>query len=147
MTNSECEEILKNASSGVLAVSGDGGYPYAVPLSFAYADGEIYFHCAKSGHKLDAIKNNPRVSFCVTAQDDVQPAAFTTHYKSVIVFGKAEIIEDEKEIYSAVKLLSEKYSPDYLKESDEEYEKFRKSLCAVKITAEHITGKKAKELL
>ncbi len=67
----EAEDILRQASAGVLAVSGDDDYPYAVPLSYAYADGKLYFHLATSGHKLDGIRRNEKVSFCVIAQDEV----------------------------------------------------------------------------
>ena len=56
MTNEECIALLRKAPRGVLAVLGDGGYPYTVPLDFVYDDGKIYFHCAKEGHKLDAIR-------------------------------------------------------------------------------------------
>ena len=58
-------EILENNTSGVLALSGDGGYPYAVPMSYVYNDGKIYFHCAKAGHKIDAIRSCDKASFCV----------------------------------------------------------------------------------
>ena len=74
---------------------GDEGYPYAVPLSYAYHEGKLYFRCAKSGHKLDAVKRSPRASFCVIAQDDIDPEEYTTHYKSVIVFGTVGIIGEE----------------------------------------------------
>ena len=99
LSDQESRKILSDASSGVLAVLGDDGYPYAVPLSFVF-DGKdrLYFHCAVSGHKLDAIQNEPKVSFCVIMQDDVHPAEFTTYFKSVIAFGKARIVETESEI-------------------------------------------------
>ena len=61
------EKILNKCTSGVLSVIGDDGYPYGVPVSYAYSDGKIFFHCAKEGHKVDAIKNNPKVSFTVRA--------------------------------------------------------------------------------
>ena len=51
----ECVEILNRGTSGVLAVTGDDDYPYAVPLSYVYYDNKIYFHGAKTGHKLDAV--------------------------------------------------------------------------------------------
>ena len=73
----ECCCILEEATSGVLAVSGDDGYPYAVPLSFAYADGRLYFHVAKSGHKLDALRRNPKASFCIIERDEIVPAEYT----------------------------------------------------------------------
>ncbi len=74
----ECLRILREATSGVLAVEGDGGYPYAVPLSFAHADGRLYFHIARSGHKLDALRRNPRASFCIIDEDRVVPEEYTT---------------------------------------------------------------------
>ena len=81
--------VLEKATSGVLAVSGDDDYPYAVPVSFVYADGKIFFHCAKSGHKLDAIARNSKVSFCVIDEDKIVPEEYTTYFRSVIAFWKS----------------------------------------------------------
>ena len=61
----DCEKILNENISGVLALSGDNGYPYAVPLSYVYSNGGIYFHCALEGHKIDAIKSCNKASFCI----------------------------------------------------------------------------------
>ena len=72
--------------SGVLAAAGEDDYPYAVPLSYVYCDFKLYFHCAKEGHKLEAIARNPKVSFCVIDQDQVVPEKYTTYFRSVIVF-------------------------------------------------------------
>ena len=69
LSEEECEVILKRGTSGVLAVSGDDGYPYAVPLSYVYDGGRLFFHCAKSGHKMDAMLRCSKVSFCVIDQD------------------------------------------------------------------------------
>ena len=55
LSQEACSVVLEKGTSGVLAVSGDNDYPYAVPLSYVYDGEKIYFHCAKSGHKLDAI--------------------------------------------------------------------------------------------
>ena len=103
------EKILNKCTSGVLSVIGDDGYPYGVPVSYAYSDGKIFFHCAKEGHKVDAIKNNPKVSFTVIAQDDVVPEAYGTDFASVIAFGKASFVEDPEEnrsIFRQLKQLS-----------------------------------------
>ena len=81
LSHEDAEQILQHSTSGVLSVNGDEGYPYAVPVSYVYADGKIYFHSALQGHKVDAIRNNPKVSFCVIAQDDVKPMEFTTYFK------------------------------------------------------------------
>lgn len=71
-------EILERNTSGVLALSGDEGYPYAVPMSYVYAEGKIYFHSAKNGHKIDAIQRNEKASFCVIDQDQIIPEKYTT---------------------------------------------------------------------
>ena len=142
-----CEAILAEGTSGVLAVDGDGGYPYAVPLSYVYQDGKLFFHCAKSGHKLDAVRRNPRASFCVIGQDRVVPEEYTSYFRSVIVFGTIRVLEEEREIRTAVRSLAVKYAPEDSEENRElaiqnEYS----ALCMLELTAEHITGKEAIEL-
>lgn len=71
LSNSECFEILDNSNTAVLALIGDGGYPYTVPLNFVQLDNKVYFHCAKTGHKIDAVKNCDKASLCVVGRDDV----------------------------------------------------------------------------
>lgn len=143
----ECRHILECGKTGVLAVVGDGGYPYTVPINY-YFDGEsIYLHCAKKGHKLDAIGKEPKVSFCVVDRDDICQERFTTLFRDVIVFGKAEIVTDEKEMRTAVTALAEKYCPDFLDKIPNEVEREFGILCMIKINIEHITGKQGKELL
>ena len=136
-------EILEKSTSGTLAVSGDDGYPYAVPLSYVYKDGKIYFHCAKTGHKLDAIRNNPKASFCIIAADEIVPEKFTTCFKSVIAFGTARIMEGD-EMRPAIDWLAEKYSPN-VEGKDEEIGGAYSSLCMIEFTIEHMTGKEAIE--
>jgi nitroimidazol reductase NimA-like FMN-containing flavoprotein (pyridoxamine 5'-phosphate oxidase superfamily) len=97
LSESETIEILQSCTSGVLAVTGDNDYPYAVPLSFAYKDGKLFFHFAKAGHKIDGIEKNNKVSFCVIKTDDVIQKTFTTHFLSAIVFGKARILTEDSE--------------------------------------------------
>ena len=91
MPQEECAAVLERGSHGVLALAGDGDYPYAVPISYVYTNRKLYFHCAKSGHKLDAIGRCPKASFCVVDQDQVEPLAYTTHYRSVIAFGTIRV--------------------------------------------------------
>ena len=143
----ESEAILERGSAGVLAVEGDGGYPYAVPLSYVYREGKLVFHCAKSGHKLDGIRSNNRVSFCVIDRDTVVPEEYTTYFRSVIVFGKARILEDEAEKRTAIDRLARKYAPeDSAENRSRAIEREYRGLCMVEVTAEHITGKEAVEL-
>ena len=79
LSEDDCKIILREGTSGVLALSGDDGYPYAVPLSYVYDGKKIFFHCAKSGHKLDAIRRNPQASFCVIGQDKIVPEESTPY--------------------------------------------------------------------
>lgn len=65
LTMEESIDILKKGTSGVLALCGDEDYPYAVPISYVYEDSKLYFHGAKSGHKIDAIQRQEKASFCV----------------------------------------------------------------------------------
>ena len=93
----ECEEILKRGKYGVLAVQGDEGYPYTVPLNYVFIDGAIYFHSAKEGHKIDAITREAKASFCVVDKSAVVPELFATAYKSIIAFGRVRIVEEQEE--------------------------------------------------
>ncbi len=143
----ECVEMLKRGSSGVLAVMGDDGYPYAVPLSYVYHDNALFFHGATSGHKLDAIRQNEKFSFCVIDQDKVIPEKLTSAYRSVIVFGKAHILENETEIRAAAQMLGQKYSPGMNELINKEIEAYMRHMAVVRLDIEHITGKLGKELL
>lgn len=143
----DCEAVLGRGTSGVLAVSGDDGYPYAVPLSYVYQDSKIYFHSAKSGHKLDAIDSNCKVSFCVIDKDSVVPEEYTTYFRSVILFGKARVLTDPSEKRHAIEILAAKYSPQYEEGRRKEISSGFDNLCMVEITAQHISGKEAIELV
>lgn len=141
------ESILTTATSGVLALSSDNGYPYALPLSFVYDGQTIYFHCAKTGHKIDCIHNNNKASFCIIARDDVHPETYTTYYQSVIIFGTISIIDDATIKKEAIVKLAKKYAPiDTEQHRLAAIEKEWKPLCMLKMDIDHITGKCAIEL-
>lgn len=142
----ECEKILREGTSGVIALDGDDGYPYAVPISYVFCDHKIYFHCAKSGHKLDAIARNEKASFCVIGEDHVIPEEYTTQYKSVIVFGKIRILEDNGEKRAAIEQLALKYAPDDTRENrQKEIEQYQSALCMLEMSIARMSGKKRKE--
>ena len=150
----ECADILRRATSGVLGLHGDDGYPYTVPVSFVYEEGgkglgTIGFHCAKTGHKIDAIRRDEKVSFTVIDRDEVMPQERTTKYCSVIVFGRARILEDEEEMRRAANAIGAKYSKGYeelyMRETEDTIREGR--LCCVEITIEHMTGKIGRQLL
>ena len=136
--------VMERNTNGVLACSGDDGYPYAVPLSYVYIDGAIYFHSAKVGHKVDAITADPKVSFAVVDEDTIVSEEFTSRFRSVIAFGKARIANSEERL-SALRALAEKYSGDQPQEAkDKEINECTKAIF-VAIDIEHITGKQATE--
>ncbi len=142
------QKVLYQGTSGVLAVSGDDAYPYAVPLSYVYDGEKIYFHSAKSGHKIDAVSQNPKASFCVIDQDQIVPEEYTTYFRSVIVFGTIRILHDEAEKREAIEKLAVKYAPDDTEENRKKVvERDWKPLCMLEMTPEHISGKEAVELV
>lgn len=147
LAEAETIQIFERGTSGVLALSGDEGYPYAVPLSYVYADGRIIFHGAKSGHKIDAIRGCEKASFCVIDRDQVVPEEYTTWFRSAIAFGRVRIIDQDAEKRAAIELLSEKYSPDDPEGRRAEIEREYKILCMFELRIEHMTGKEAIELV
>ena len=142
----ESLDILNKGSSGVLALW-DGEEPYAVPLSYVYHGGKLYFHCARAGRKLEAIKVCPRASFCVVAADDVIPEKYTTAYRSVIVSGPLRILTDEAEMVPALHLLAEKYNPGHAGDAEKEISAGLSHMLMLELRADEISGKQGKELL
>ena len=147
LSEEESIEILQKATSGVLALLGDNGYPYAVPISYVYADGRIYFHSALSGHKVDAIRSCDKASFCVIEQDDVKPEKYTSYFRSVIAFGRIHIEEDEAEKLAIARLLGNRYNPNHEEALQKEREGGLSRMLAIRLDIEHLTGKEAIELV
>ena len=143
----ECIDTLNKGTSGVLALLGDYDYPYAIPISYVYCNSKLYFHGAKSGHKIDAIKKCSKASFCVIAQDHIVPEEYTTYFRSVIAFGKIHVMEDEKEMKNAIELLAVKYYPnDTETNRNIAINREWKPLCMIELEIEHLSGKEAIEL-
>jgi nitroimidazol reductase NimA-like FMN-containing flavoprotein (pyridoxamine 5'-phosphate oxidase superfamily) len=145
----ECNAVLLRGTSGVLALSGDDGYPYAVPISYVYApeDARIYFHCAKTGHKIDAIARSDKASFCVIDEDQVVPKGFTTYFRSVIAFGRIGVIDDDQKRRLAIERLGRKYFPTETDEAlEDEVSRTWQALCMLEMRIEHLSGKEAIEL-
>lgn len=148
LSREDCAAILNRGTSGVLALAGDNNYPYAVPISYVYDGEKLYFHCAKSGHKLDAINRNARVSFCVIDQDQIVPEEYTSYFRSVIVFGSMRILTDEREKRNAVEKLALKYAPDDAEENRKRaIEREWTTLCMLEMNIDYMSGKEAIELV
>lgn len=133
-------EFLKNCEYGILSTVCEDGYPYGVPISFVYFDNSIYFHGAAKGQKFDNILKNSKVSFCTVGATAVQPDKFTTKYKSVIVFGKAEEVFDDEKNAALLEVLK-KYSKGYMEKGKEYIKNAGNQTRVMKIKIEHISGK------
>ncbi len=143
ITPEECVRILETAKRGVLAVHGENGYPYAIPMDFVYEDGKIYFHSAKEGHKIDAVRANAKVSFCVLNDGVQEENDWWFHFISVVAFGQISEITQEDEKDRALRLFGRRYFP-----SEQVLEKEMKSApnaAVLMLTIEHMTGKRVRE--
>lgn len=142
----ECKEILKTETRGVLSVMGENGYPYGMPMNHFYneQDGCIYFHCGKKGHRLDALKENDKVSFCVYDQGYRRENEWAWNVKSVIVFGRMDVLSDAKLIMDICEKLSYKFTDDtaYI---EKELKESTKNTLLLRLTPEHISGKLVNE--
>ncbi len=114
LSGEECIRILTEELRGVLSVNGDGGYPYGTPIDHWYnaEDGKIYFHSGKIGHRVDAMKADPRASFCVYDQGFRREGEWALNISSVIVFGRLEVVEDQEEAIRIARQLSYKFTDD-----------------------------------
>ncbi len=149
------QELLRAGDYGILAVQGNDGYPYTIPINYVFlekgldgsaAKGAFYFHCALEGHKIEAVRRDPKASFCVVGQHDVIPDKFATTFQSVVAFGQVRIVEDI-EMREAVYALTKKFDPKAHETILAEIEKDG-PLCAVlELKVEHMTGKLSSNLL
>ena len=143
LPDEEALAILEKGGTGTLALLGDEGYPYSVPVNYMYEDGCIYFHSAKDGHKVDAIARESKASMSVITKDVLMPEKYNTEYCSVIVVGNITLItEDEKKrrmIYSFTK----KFCSEYESGIDAEIDGAWNRLHVYELKIEHMTGKRA----
>ncbi len=143
LSDEEATEILNSGEEGVLATIGKDNYPYAVPLNYAYHNNGIYFHCATSGHKIDNMNHNSKVSFCVVKDTQIIPKEFSTNFKSVVLFGTAmELLGDEKQ--EGLMVLVRRLSSDHVKAGEKYIKNAMDKTRVFKINIEHISGKIAK---
>lgn len=143
----ECIRIIRSATSGVLALCGEDMQPYGVPLSHVLDSGKLYFHSALSGHKVDLIKQNSNASFTIIAQDEIHPETYTTYFRSVIVFGKIRIIENDTEKKRILETLGRRCNPIDDESLTEEIKNGLDRCLAIEMTIERLTGKQAIELV
>ena len=146
LTREECLALLRSELRGVLSVQGDDGYPYGMPMNHYYndADGKLYFHSGKHGHRPDAIRRCSKASFCVCDAGTRTPGDWALRFRSVIVFGRIECIEDAEAIRDIAARLSRKFTDDedYIRR---EIAQFAPATMLFALTPEHITGKTVHE--
>ena len=146
LTREEAIELLKTEPRGVLSLLGDDGYPYGVPIDHWYnsEDGWIYFHSGKEGHKVDAIRSCDKASFCIYDEGFRLPGDWALNIKSVIVFGRIRIIEDQAKAIELTRRLSYKYTSDSAF-IEGEISKYGHETLVFTLIPEHITGKITRE--
>ena len=142
----ECINLLKTEKRGVLSVNGDDGYPYGMPMNHWYneEDGKIYFHCGTVGHRLDALKKNSKVSFCLYDEGYRKPGQWPLNIKSVIVFGTVEIVTEPHRIVDITTKLSHKFTQDDAYITKEIKQHAHRTLLLA-LSPEHICGKLVEE--
>ena len=140
-------ELLRHATSGVLSVLDENGYPYGVPVSYVYDNNKLYFHSALNGHKIDVIRYADKASFTIICKDEIHPETFTTYFRSVICFGRVRIIDDAAEKHNALYLLGKQYNPNDEQALEAEIRKGESHVAVIEFVIEHITGKEAIELV
>ena len=143
LSTDKTKELLKNSEYGVLSTMADNDYPYGVPVHYVFIEDSIYIHCAAEGQKLDGIRKNPKVSFCVIGSTEVLPQEFSAKYESVIAFGKATELQGEEK-KAALVLILEKYAKEYMSEGKREITKVGNAVSIIQISIEHMTGKARK---
>ena len=146
LSREECVKILTEEPRGVLSVLGDGGYPYGVPMDFWYdpADGKLYFHGAKSGHKQDAIRRSSKASFTVMDEGYRREGEWALNIRSVIVFGRMDIVRDQDRALEICRRLCEKFTSDEAYIQDELRRSGPRVRC-LSLTPDHISGKLVNE--
>ena len=146
ISREECIEILRNEPRGVLSVLGDDDYPYGLPINHFYCeeDGKLYFHSGMKGHKIDAIRRHDKASFCVYDSGYRKVGEWALNIRSVIVFGRIEIIEEKDKIYDIARRLSYKFTDDeaYI---ERELKNAGPRTFMFALVPEHITGKLVNE--
>lgn len=143
LSQEECEQVLTSEQRGVLSVHGEDGYPYGVPMDYLYEQGKIYFHGAKVGHKIDAIKADNRVSFTVFDQGVPVEGKVGPNVRSVIVFGRISLLETTPETLEIARRLGEKYDPSGYVE--DELRRTAERIQLLELAIDHMTGKRVNE--
>ena len=146
ISQDEAKNLLRSSRRGVLAVNGDEGYPYAIPINYLYDEekNKIIFHGAKAGHKVDSIKKNDKICFTVFGNETIMEENWAPYLQSVVVFGRCHLVENRDDTVRLVKKFALKYYPNE-DMVNEEITHFGKGVQMFEIEIEHLSGKKVQE--
>ena len=146
ISQDEAKNLLSSSRRGVLAVNGDDGYPYAIPINYLYDEenNKIIFHGAKAGHKVDSIKKNDKICFTVFGNETIMEENWAPYLQSVVVFGRCHLVENRDDTVRLVKKFALKYYPNE-DMVNEEITHFGKGVQMFEIEIEHLSGKKVQE--
>lgn len=138
--------LLKNSRRGVIAVNGDNGYPYAIPINYLYDEetGRIYFHGAKVGHKVDALRSSDKICFTVYGNVMIKEESWAPFVQSAVIFGRCHLMENNEHAIKVLKEFAMKYYPN----EDlvmAEIAASGKATQMFEIEIEHISGKEVQE--
>lgn len=146
ISGDKCIQLLKEQPRGVLSMIGDNGYPYGIPMDHWYSekDNKLYFHCAKEGHKIDAVTACDKVSYCVIDEGFRKDGEWSQNINSVVVFGRIRSVQDEEKKREICTGLCRKFTDDeaYLQK---ELKESLPRVCCLELTIEHMTGKLVNE--
>ena len=137
----ECVEVLKGGEYGVLATVSTDGTPYGVPITYAYEDGAIYYHCATKGHKLENIEHNSAATFTVVDSVELMAADFNTKFRSVIAFGNMSVVTDDAERQKGLEAILTKMTPDFMDSGRDYIKDAWKAVTVLKLDIDFMTGK------
>lgn len=140
------ETLLEQSRRGILAVNGDDGYPYAIPINYFYdrENQKIYFHGARVGHKVDALKKCDKVCFTVYGNETVKEDPWAPFVQSVVIFGRCHFLEADEKAMALLKQLAMKYYPNE-QLADAEITQSGKAVQLFEIEIEHLSGKEVQE--
>ena len=144
ISEEECVRVLKEQPRGVLSMLGDDGYPYGIPLDHWYSDNKLYFHCAKVGHKIDAITAYDKVSYCVMDEGFRRDGEWALNINSVVVFGRIRVVEDDDKKLEICTNLARKFTDDEVYLQKELANAFPRVNC-LELAIDHMTGKLVNE--
>lgn len=139
--NASARELLRQGEYGFLAMRGTNGYAYGIPISYVMEEDHLYFHCAPEGYKIDCLAADNRVCFTVVGRTHIEPERFTTGYESAMAFGEMQLELTDEERRHALRLLVEKYAPDYRAEGEQAMERSFNRTRILRLDIRHISGK------